>query len=95
MFSSAVLDPDVLLAGGEVAGVHDLGRAGDDVVEPADAGGDVRSGRQVGDVDVAGRGHLEERQHRDVETAALQQGELVDALHQGLRIERAAERETG
>ena len=38
----AVGDLDVLLAGGEVAGVNDLGRAGDDVVEAADAGSDMR-----------------------------------------------------
>ena len=42
----AVGDLDVLLAGGEVAGVNDLGRAGDDVIEAAYASSNVRPSRQ-------------------------------------------------
>src|SRR4249920_20000 len=91
----AVFDLDVLPPGGEVAGINDLGRPGDDVVEAADACGDMRPGGEVGDVDVAGARHLQKRQHRYIEAAALQQGELISALHQCLRVQRAAEGEAG
>src|SRR5215207_511510 len=89
----AIGDLDVLLAGSEVAGVDDLGCAGDDVVEAPDAGGDVRSGGKVRDVHIPGAGNLQEGKHRHVETAALQQRELINTLHQRLRVERAAEGE--
>ena len=41
---------------------------------------------QVVDVDVAVLVDLEERQHGPVESAALEQGELVDALHDGIGV---------
>src|SRR5829696_7714573 len=82
----AIGDLDVLLAGSEVAGVDDLGCAGDDVVEAPDAGGDVRSGGKVRDVHIPGAGNLQEGKHRHVETAALQQRELINTLHQRLRV---------
>src|SRR5215218_3217030 len=91
----AMLDLDVLLASGEVAGKNDLGRTRDDVIEAAHAGRDVRAGRQRGSVDIPRRRNLQKRQHRHVEPAALQQRELVDALQQRLRVQCGPKREPG
>src|SRR5215208_1796423 len=91
----AMLDLDVLLASGEVAGKNDLGRTRDDVIEAAHTGGDVRARRQRGSVDIPRRRNLQKRQHRHVEPAALQQRELVDALQQRLRVKCAPKREPG
>ena len=50
----AIFDLDILLASSEVTGINDLGRASDDVAEAANACGDMRLRREVGDSHIPG-----------------------------------------
>ena len=88
---AAVGDSQVLAACGELAREDQVAGVRGDVGEPAHPGGHMGGAGHQRDVDIAVCGHLQETEQRNVDAAALQQGELVGSGDYRVRIVGRAE----
>src|SRR4030095_7358735 len=85
---ASALDPDLAVAGAEVADEHDLARALADVDEAAGAG---KAWGALRDVDVALGVGLRQAEEGDVEAAAVVEVELVGLVDDRLGVDRPAQ----